>query len=374
MVPDAGVRDPLVAKEALTIEIRGLTKRYSDEGPAAVDDLSLDIGDGEFLTLLGPSGSGKSTLLNMLAGFSTPSRGHIVHGGKDITRLPVHKRNFGMVFQNYALFPHLSAVRNVAFPLRRRGVNKREALKQASEALASVGLAGLEGRKPGQLSGGQQQRVAVARAVVYKPQVVLMDEPFGALDKKLRQELQLEMLRLHRELGRTFVFVTHDQEEALSMSDRVVVLNHGRLQQVGTPSELYSEPATEFVASFIGDSNRFPGVVCVEGSIDTQVGRLIFERGTPVPIGDSAVLIIRPEKVRLCPSETPVPRNANAIRCLISESIFVGASRKVVVRFADGSAGTVVVPADSGDLLSPGCGANFVWAAADGRVVAPSMS
>jgi len=347
-----------------------LTKRHSDSVPPAVDDLSLDIEAGEFLTLLGPSGSGKTTLLNMLAGFSTPTAGSIMLGDRDITQTPVYRRNFGMVFQNYALFPHMSAEQNTAFPLRRRGFGKRDARAEAQRALAAVGLEGFESRRPNQLSGGQQQRVAVARAIVYRPQVVLMDEPFGALDKKLRQDLQIEMLRLHRDLGLTFVFVTHDQEEALSMSDRIAVLDRGRVQQVGTPEELYDAPATEFVARFIGESNRFSGTLQGSTTTSTELGRFAHPARVGLNDGQDVVLIVRPESVTLRrSSDHDRPEAMNALSCTVIQSIFLGDARKVVVRFADGSTGMAMEVARSGREFRRGEQVDFMWNPEEGQPV-----
>ena len=221
----------------------------------AVDDVTLDIAAGEFFSLLGPSGCGKTTSLRMIAGFELPDTGRVHVGGQDITDLPVHKRDMGMVFQSYALFPHRTVAENVAFGLRMRDVPKPEIEKRVAAALAQVALTGLEERRPGQLSGGQQQRVALARALVIEPRVLLCDEPLGALDRKLRQQMQFELKELQKRLGVTLVFVTHDQEEALAMSDRIAVMNKGRVEQVGSPTEIYEKPRTRFVADFIGEIN-----------------------------------------------------------------------------------------------------------------------
>ncbi len=238
------------------ISIRSLRKAFGSA--VAVDDVTLTVVPGEFLALLGPSGSGKSTILMSIAGFESPTGGQILMDNVDCTHIPPYRRNVGMVFQNYTLFPHLSVLDNVAFPLKMRGLGKAERHAQAELALKSVHLAGYGARMPNQLSGGQQQRVALARAIVYKPRLLLMDEPFSALDKKLRQEMRLETKRLHAELGLTVVFVTHDQEEALTMADRVAVLKDGRLQQIGSPRDLYERPLNLFVAGFIGDMNFIP--------------------------------------------------------------------------------------------------------------------
>jgi ABC-type Fe3+/spermidine/putrescine transport system ATPase subunit len=230
-----------------------VTKRFGDV--AAVDDVDLEVRPGEFLSLLGPSGCGKTTTLRLVAGFERPDEGEVRIGGRDVSRLPAYKRNVNTVFQSYALFPHLSVLDNVAYGLKQRGLGRADRRARAVEMLELVHLAGYEPRKPRQLSGGQQQRVALARALVMHPQVLLLDEPLGALDLKVRKQLQIELKRIQEEIGITFVYVTHDQEEALAMSDRVAVMNAGRIEQLGAPSEIYDRPATEFVAAFIGDTN-----------------------------------------------------------------------------------------------------------------------
>src|SRR3954464_3880857 len=257
-----------------TIRLDDVTKTF-DGKVVAVDQVTLDIAAGEFFALLGPSGCGKTTSLRMIAGFEMPDSGRVHVGGQDITDLPVHRRDMGMVFQSYALFPHRTVAENVAFGLRMREVPKPEIQRRVAAALAQVALTGLEERKPGQLSGGQQQRVALARARVIEPRVLLCDEPLGALDRKLRQQMQFELKELQRRLGITLVFVTHDQEEALAMSYRIAVMNHGRVEQVGAPTEIYERPRTRFVADFIGEIN-------------------ILEEG-------ARPRALRPEKLRLVP-------------------------------------------------------------------------
>ena len=257
------------------IELQHVTKTF-DGKVVAVDDVTLDIRAGEFFSLLGPSGCGKTTSLRMIAGFEMPDAGRVHVGGEDITDLPVHRRDMGMVFQSYALFPHRTVAQNVAFGLRMRDVAKAEIAKRVAAALAQVALTGFEDRRPSQLSGGQQQRVALARALVIEPRVLLCDEPLGALDRKLRQQMQFELKELQRRLGVTLVFVTHDQEEALAMSDRIAVMNGGRVEQVGAPTEIYERPRTRFVADFIGEIN-------------------LLEDG-PRPRA------LRPEKIRLVPA------------------------------------------------------------------------
>ncbi len=252
-----------------------MTKTF-DGKVVAVDQVTLDIKAGEFFSLLGPSGCGKTTSLRMVAGFETPDSGRVFVGGQDITDVPVHRRDMGMVFQSYALFPHRTVAQNVAFGLRMREVSKADIDRRVAAALAQVALTGMEDRRPSQLSGGQQQRVALARALVIEPRVLLCDEPLGALDRKLRQQMQFELKELQRRLGVTLVFVTHDQEEALAMSDRIAVMNRGKVEQVGAPTEIYERPRTRFVADFIGEIN------------------LLEEGGKP--------RALRPEKIRLVPS------------------------------------------------------------------------
>ena len=244
---------PTSAPMAPDVQLVGVTKRFGEM--AAVDGIDLDVRPGEFLSLLGPSGCGKTTTLRLIAGFERPDEGEVRIGGSDVSRVPPYRRDVNTVFQSYALFPHLTVVENVAYGLKQRGLGRAERRARALEMLELVRLAGLESRKPRQLSGGQQQRVALARALVMHPRVLLLDEPLGALDLKVRKELQIELKRIQEEVGITFVYVTHDQEEALAMSDRVVVMNGGRIEQIGVPREIYDRPATEWIAGFIGDTN-----------------------------------------------------------------------------------------------------------------------
>ena len=267
-------RDPVAA-----VRLRGLTKTFGDV--TAVDGVDLDIVDGEFLTLLGPSGSGKTTVLRMIAGFELPTGGTIELSGRDVTDVPPFERDVNTVFQDYALFPHMSVVENVEYGLRVKKVPKSERRDRAATALADVRLEGYGERKPGQLSGGQRQRVALARALVNRPRVLLLDEPLGALDLKLRQQMQVELKELQREVGITFVFVTHDQEEALTMSDRIVVFDQGRIEQLGTPTQVYEQPATPFVAGFVGTSNLLSGDAALS------------------VLGKEGTFSVRPEKVRV---------------------------------------------------------------------------
>jgi spermidine/putrescine transport system ATP-binding protein len=285
------------------IELIGVRKQFGSV--AAVDGVSLHVHRGEFMTLLGPSGCGKTTLLRMIAGFVTPDEGKVLLEGVDVTGLPPYRRDVNQVFQSYALFPHMNVRENVAFGLRMKKLARREIETRVSEGLALVSLSGLEDRRPAQLSGGQQQRVALARAIVCRPKVLLLDEPLAALDAKLRQGMQVELKELQRRLGITFVFVTHDQAEALVMSDRVAVMNAGKVEQVGTPREIYSEPATPFVGAFVGQANMWKGeIVKRDGEyVWVRVAGDVVVRVKASAVSahrDSVRVLLRPERVRIC--------------------------------------------------------------------------
>ena len=283
-----------VAQSALPISMRGITKRYGSV--SVLSDLDLDVSPGEFLTLLGPSGSGKTTLLMILAGFVRANAGSVKVGGEEIIAMPPHKRNIGMVFQNYALFPHMNVFHNIAFPLKQRRTPAGETKARVEKALDLVQLGGLADRRVDQLSGGQRQRVALARAIVFEPRIVLMDEPLSALDKSLREHMQIELRSLHRRLGMTTVYVTHDQREAITMSDRIAVMNNGRIEQLDRPEALYARPQTKFVASFIGESNFIP-VECRDGAVWYNGHRLHTASEAPPP--GRHWLVARPERVRV---------------------------------------------------------------------------
>jgi putative spermidine/putrescine transport system ATP-binding protein len=284
------------------IDIIAVTKSY-DGMTRAVDAVDMSIEQGEFFSLLGPSGCGKTTTLRIIAGFETPTAGVIKVGGADVTAVPAHKRDMGMVFQNYALFPHRSVGENVGFGLRMRGMDRATIARKVADALAQVELAGYQDRRPAELSGGQQQRVALARAIVIEPRVLLCDEPLGALDKKLRQAMQFELKQLQRRLGLTMVFVTHDQEEALAMSDRIAVMNAGKVEQIGTPSDIYDRPATRFVAPFIGDTNQ----------VSRDAGRSVLrvDQALAIELDDQAKttgplsIALRPEKISVATAPAP---------------------------------------------------------------------
>jgi putative spermidine/putrescine transport system ATP-binding protein len=343
------------------IEIAGVSKVY-DGGVRAVDAVAMEIRQGEFFSLLGPSGCGKTTTLRMIAGFDTPSKGTIRVDGADITHMPAHKRDMAMVFQNYALFPHRTVAENVAFGLRMRRLEKETITRKVKAALAMVELAGLEDRRPAQLSGGQQQRVALARAIVIEPRVLLCDEPLGALDKKLRQQMQFELKHLQKSLGLTLVFVTHDQEEALAMSDRIAVMNSGRVEQVGTPVEIYDQPETRFVADFIGDTNIFRGErVATERGAGLAVGNgLILVLPSSTHIGRGVLSVaLRPEKIRLSPVDDAAEASAQGV---VESTNFLGGA--VLYRIAlDGGHHVLAQQPNAGAvrLFAPGNTVMLDW-------------
>ena len=334
--------------------LTGLVKRYEDS--VAVDDVTLDIPAGEFVTFLGPSGSGKTTTLNMIAGFTGVDEGQIELDGNAIGKVPAHKRNIGMVFQHYALFPHMTVEDNVAFPLKRRRVPKAERATRIAEVLDLVRMGDYAERLPRQLSGGQQQRVALARALVFNPRLLLMDEPLGALDKKLREWLQLEFKRIHQELGITFVYVTHDQEEALVLSDRIAVFNHGKIEQVGTATDLYECPETLFVAEFIGESNCFRGSHRRDGDHGVVASGQLELRGPAgvKPEDPDAVLVVRPERVCIRREGVNPSNGANVLQGTVKQVIYLGSARKTEVVLPDGRELAVRESASVGE--APGVG------------------
>jgi spermidine/putrescine transport system ATP-binding protein len=311
----------------VAIALEGVSKRFGKA--AAVNDVTLAIGDGEFFSLLGPSGCGKTTTLRMIAGFEIPDDGRIVLRGQDVTNLSPNRRPVNMVFQQYALFPHMSIYDNVAFGLKVKKVPRREHRERIDQVLRVVELEGYERRRPRQLSGGQQQRVALARALVNRPAALLLDEPLGALDVKLRKQMQLELKRIQHELGTTFVYVTHDQEEALAMSDRIAVMNGGLVEQVGSPREMYEHPKTAFVADFIGSLNA------LEVRVDELVGayavmrigdqeRIVVPVDSGVHAGDSFRAAVRPERVRIGPTDVPVPDGGSRLEGTVAQVVYLG--------------------------------------------------
>src|SRR5262245_57260733 len=337
------------------ITLDGVSKHYG--GVRAVEKIALEVGQGEFVTILGPSGSGKSTLLNLIAGLIEPTAGRIRIGGRDVTGLPAAQRNVGLVFQSYALFPHMTVLANVAFPLQVRGLSRADIDRRVTAVLRLVRLSGLEHRKPHQLSGGQQQRVALARAMVFEPAVLLLDEPLAALDRKLREEVRAELRRLQRAVGVTTVLVTHDQDEALSLSDSIVVLNEGEIQQTGPPHETYLHPANRFVADFLGTANLF------EGELRRMGGGLglVLDGGQTLPVGTTtgsvgcrAWALLRPERIVLREE-----KDCDGVLATITESVYHGQTVRYQLRLADGRE-IIAVAADPVPRFLPD---TTVWAA-----------
>jgi spermidine/putrescine transport system ATP-binding protein len=332
-----------------SVRLAGVTKRFGAN--TAVDNVTLDIHAGEFVALLGPSGCGKTTCLRMIAGFEQPDDGQVFISGSQVAGIPAHKRDVNTVFQSYSLFPHMTVLENVAFGPRNKGVSKADARQQAQEMLDIVRLGDFGPRKPQQMSGGQQQRVALARALVNRPSALLLDEPLAALDLKLRKAMQIELKRIQREVGITFIFVTHDQEEALTMSDRIAVMSQGKIEQVGTPEEIYNQPATVFVAGFIGSANLLPATVTEVGS------ELIFARiaggavvssphnGRAFQTGQQVTVMLRPERIALDDAERD---GRVGIWTTVTNRIFHGASSDVMVELADGTELVADLEADDG--------------------------
>jgi spermidine/putrescine transport system ATP-binding protein len=344
------------------VEVVGVTKRFG--AMTAVDNVSLSVRAGEFLAVLGPSGCGKTTILRMLAGFEQPDSGEIFISDVPVAGVPAYKRDVNTVFQNYSLFPHMSVLDNVAFGPRARGVDKATARRQAQDMLDVVRLGDLANRKPIQMSGGQQQRVALARALVNKPSALLLDEPLAALDLKLRQAMQLELKRIQREVGITFIFVTHDQEEGLTMADRIAIMSQGHVEQTGTPEQIYSSPASIFVAGFIGSANLLPATVtALNGTTVTagtaagiQVDGAVDSRA--FTLGQKCTIMIRPERMVI--EDDPVPNQVN-IRAVVTDRVFHGASSDVHVRTDDGISLVADLEADDGIECTPGENVWISW-------------
>ncbi|MDL2409585.1 ABC transporter ATP-binding protein [Rhizobium calliandrae] len=342
-------RSAAEADQSAKLSIRGVTKSYGSI--AVLKSLDLEVRDGELLTLLGPSGSGKTTLLQIICGLVEPSSGSVAIDGRDQTNLPVHERDIGVVFQHYALFPHLTVAENVAFPLRMRRLKQRDIQRRVDEALTMVNLSHVGDRLPKALSGGQQQRVALARCLVYRPGVILMDEPLGALDRKLRETMQMEIKRIHRETGATIVFVTHDQEEALALSDRICLMNEGSIAQIDTPHAIYDRPNSRFCAEFIGLSNIFEGAL-VEGGMRTADGLIPLYGLTQ----DYTYLMVRPENVEFIPAGT------GYFDATIVESVYAGSNTQVVAQSAAGTTISCRCPAGV-SALAVGSKVGVTWRA-----------
>jgi spermidine/putrescine transport system ATP-binding protein len=349
------------AGEVPAIELIDIVKHFPAHAGAiaAVEGVTLSIREGEFFSLLGPSGCGKTTTLRLVAGFEEPTRGRILLHGRDVVGVPPYRRDVNMVFQHYALFPHMDVFENVAFGLRRKKVPAGELRQRVMDMLDLVELSGRERRRPRQLSGGQQQRVALARALVNRPRALLLDEPLGALDLKLRRAMQLELKRIQREVGITFVYVTHDQEEALTMSDRLVVMHQGRIEQLGAPRAMYERPATRFVANFLGTSNIIAGRVGSSGAIELGPDERVVVPGCGP--GAEVELTVRPEKTTLRPADDPPGDGASRLRGRVTEVVYLGTSTSYTVTATGGSTLTVyrqnLAP---GDEREPGVG-DEVW-------------
>ncbi len=373
---DDGVRSSISlghhSGRGASVSLNTLQKSYGKIG--AVTGVSLDLQSGEFLTLLGPSGSGKTTTLMMIAGFEAPSAGDIAIDGVSVVGMPPYRRNIGMVFQNYALFPHLTVAENIGFPLKQRGVPKAERTRLVGQALELVHLGGYGGRYPRQMSGGQQQRVALARAVVFNPRLLLLDEPLGALDKQLRENLQLEMRRLHAELGITCILVTHDQDEALTMSDRVAVMHEGRVVQVGRPEVLYDRPCNRFVAGFIGESNFLPALV---RGLENDVvvveceGALIRAMSSQCPpTGANITVAVRPERLRFADGLVGSGGATNRTRVTVTEAVFCGERCRYLLETDGGTSLILKEPSSAATRRRvPGERADITWSPADTIVV-----
>ena len=353
--------DVLGRTEGGDLRLAGLTKRFG--AFTAVDNLDLTIPQGSFFALLGASGCGKTTTLRMVSGLEDPTAGQIFLGDKDVTDTKPYRRPVNTVFQNYALFPHLDIFENVAFGLRRRGF--KSVKPQVDAMLELVELGHLAKRKPTQLSGGQQQRIALARALINQPQVLLLDEPLGALDLKLRRQMQIELKRIQTEVGLTFVHVTHDQEEAMTMADTIAVMNQGRIEQMGSPAELYENPATTFVANFLGQSNLIPGTVeSVAGDVVTVSAhgrRLTLDARRCRSVSGSVILGVRPEKVQLVATEADVPAGHNALAGTVSDTSFIGVSTQYLVRLPSGDEVAVFEQNTGREIQRPGSEVVVHW-------------
>ncbi|WP_409278458.1 ABC transporter ATP-binding protein [Pseudomonas defluvii] len=366
----AVIKDPAQQRDKPLVSLRNLNKHYGDF--AAVDNISLDIQDGEFLTFLGSSGSGKSTTLSMLAGFETPSSGEILVNGQSLVNVPPHKRDIGMVFQRYSLFPHLSVRDNIGFPLAIRKLAASERDKRVDAMLKLVQLEKFAHRRPSQLSGGQQQRVAIARALVYEPRILLMDEPLGALDKKLREDLQDELRQLHRRLGITIVYVTHDQEEAMRLSQRIAIFSHGKIVGLGSGYDLYQNPPNAFVASFLGNSN-FLKLKAQGNAVANFEGQPLSIRLTGgLQLDQDVLLMIRPEKALALSVEQaqrePLAAGWNEVSAKVSEMLFLGESQTCSVVTPGGTAMTVKALSATGMPLTAGDTVRVRWATSDACV------
>ena len=356
------------AQKPLDFAVRfaGVSKKYGDT--TVLHELNLDVRRGEFLTLLGPSGSGKSTILNVIAGAIQPTTGRVFLDGIDVTEKPSRERGLGMVFQNYALIPHMTVFENVAFPLMVRGKSRDAIRKQVTETLDTVGLAKFAQRKPKELSGGQQQRVSIARCLVYSPSIILMDEPLGALDKKLRDQLQGEIKSLHRDIGTTLIYVTHDQEEALNLSDTICLMNHGRVEQLGTPAQLYFDPANRFTADFVGESNIIAGRLDDATTLTTPAGTTLRVHGRQLNAGTSVEVLIRPENVRIVAPDD-VTGEENVLEGVVEQLSFVGGRTRVEALVGNERILATRISARDDTAIQPGQKVRLAWSQANSVVL-----
>lgn len=355
-----------VRSEKLLLD--GISKKYGEF--TALKPTQLTIMDGEFLTLLGPSGSGKTTLLQIISGLVEPTTGQMFFEGEDWTHRPVNARGMGMVFQHYALFPHMTVSENIAFPLKMRGMNQPEISKRVSETLDKVELGAFGHRFPRELSGGQQQRVALARCFVYRPKIILMDEPLGALDKSLRENMQLEIRRLHQEFGTTVIYVTHDQEEALVMSDRICVMNHAQIEQIAPPRSIYLNPETVFAASFIGQSNIIKGKRISadneRATIETSIGRFAGQFTARDKQSQTLALVIRPEQIFVGEPQSP---EQDSLTGILEDTVYIGSDVRLLIKLSDGNQFSVRYDPLAANLPSKGDTIRLYWNRSVARVV-----
>lgn len=342
----------------IAVRFEGISKSYGDS--TVLHSLDLNVKRGEFLTLLGPSGSGKTTMLNIISGAIQPSSGKVYLDGRDVTDVPARDRGLGMVFQNYALMPHMTVFENVAFPLRVRKWKSDELRNRVMQTLDKVGLGQFAQRKPKELSGGQQQRVSIARCLAYSPSIILMDEPLGALDKKLRDQLQQEIKSLHRDIGTTLIYVTHDQEEALNLSDTICLMNHGRIEQLGTPAQLYFDPANRFTADFVGESNIFSGSMRQPDLIETATGMQLRVSSSSSAPGDPVEVLVRPENIRVI-QDGDSSTEDNVLSAVVEQLSFVGGRTRIEARVGSQRILATQVSVRDTSAIQPGSKILLAW-------------
>jgi putative spermidine/putrescine transport system ATP-binding protein len=366
LAPAAAINMTSQSPSDLAVRFAGVSKKYGET--TVLHELNLEVRRGEFLTLLGPSGSGKSTILNIIAGAIQPTTGRVYLDGADVTEMPSRERGLGMVFQNYALIPHMTVFENVAFPLKVRGETREAIQRRVADTLDKVGLGKFAQRKPKELSGGQQQRVSIARCLVYSPLIILMDEPLGALDKKLRDQLQGEIKSLHRDIGTTLIYVTHDQEEALNLSDTVCLMNHGRVEHLGTPAQLYFDPANRFTADFVGESNIIAGTLVDATSLKTPAGSTLRVHSRRPNIGASVEVLIRPENVRIAAPGEPVAEE-NVFDGVVHQLWFVGGRTRIEAMVGSERILASRISARDDTAIQPGQKVRLAWSQANSVVL-----